>query len=127
VRWIAPVVLAAVFAFAGGAKFADQQATADGFRALRLRNAERLAIQVPAVELATAVLLIAAPVGGAGVALLLLGAFSVLLVLRLRAGIEAPCRCFGGTRTKPIAWTDLLRNAVLAALAVVTLVYQPGA
>jgi Methylamine utilisation protein MauE len=127
VRWIAPVLLAAVFAFAAGAKFADQGATAEGFRALRLRHANRLAIQIPAVELATAVLLIVAPVGGAIVALLLLLGFSILLVRRLRAGSEAPCKCFGSTRTRPIAWTDLVRNGVLAALAFVILVFPPGA
>jgi hypothetical protein len=125
VRWVAPVLLAAVFAFAGGAKFGDQEATADGFRQLDLPKPERLAIQVPAIELATAVLLIAAPVGGAIVALLLLAAFSVLLVLRLREGVEIPCKCFGSTRTKPIAWTDLVRNDALAALAVVVIVFQP--
>jgi hypothetical protein len=126
VRWIAPVVLAAVFAFAGGAKFADRQATADGFRALRLRHADRLAIQVPTVELATAVLLVAMPVGGAAVALVLLLGFTGLLVSRLRAGIDAPCRCFGSLRTRPIGWGDVVRNLVLAALAVVVLVFQPG-
>ncbi|HYF45009.1 MAG TPA: MauE/DoxX family redox-associated membrane protein [Acidimicrobiales bacterium] len=125
-RWVAPVLLAVVFAFAGGAKLADRAATAEGFRALRLPAPDRLALQVPAAELATAVLLVAAPAGGASVALLLLVAFSVLLVLRLREGSTPPCRCFGGTRVKPIAWIDLARNAVLAALAVVTLVLQPG-
>jgi hypothetical protein len=125
-RWIAPVVLAAVFAFAGGAKFADQKATAEGFRQLELPKPQRLAIQIPAVELATAVLLIAAPVGGAIIALILLGAFSALLALRLRDGEDVPCKCFGSTRTKPIAWSDLARNGVLALLAVVTIVFQPG-
>jgi uncharacterized membrane protein YphA (DoxX/SURF4 family) len=125
-RWIAPVVLAAVFAFAGGAKFADQQATAEGFRQLDLPKPDRLAIQIPAVELATAVLLVAAPVGGAIIALILLAVFSVLLTLRLREGEEIPCKCFGSTRTKPIAWTDLIRNGVLALLAVVTIAFQPG-
>ena len=126
-RWIAPVVLAAVFAFAGGAKFADPKATAQGFHDLRLRNAPRLAIQVPAIELATAVLLIAAPVGGAIIALLLLTVFSVVLWRRLSEGIQAPCKCFGGTRTKPISEADLVRNGVLAVLAIVTLVFPPGA
>jgi hypothetical protein len=125
-RWIAPVVLAAVFAFAGGAKFADQRATADGFRELRLPKPDRLAVQVPAVELATAVLLIAAPVGGAIIALLLLAAFSALLYLRLRDGDDVPCKCFGSMRTRTISWADLGRNAVLALLAVVTIVFQPG-
>jgi hypothetical protein len=126
VRWIAPVLLAAVFAFAAGAKLADQSATAEGFRDLRLRNPDRLAIQIPAIELATAVLLVAAPVGGAVMALVLLLAFSIFLARRLAAGSDATCKCFGGIRTRPIGWIDLLRNAVLAALAVLTLVFQPG-
>ena len=126
-RWIAPVVLAAVFAFAGGAKFADQEATAEGFRQLGLPKPDRLAIQVPAVELATAVVLIAAPVGGALIALILLIAFSVVLWRRLAEGVQAPCKCFGGTRTRPISEADLVRNGVLALLAIVTIVFQPAA
>jgi len=59
-------------------------------------------------------------------ALGLLAAFTVLLVRRLRAGSTAPCRCFGGVRSRAIAWTDVVRNLVLAALAVVTLAVPPG-
>ena len=124
--WVAPVLLAAVFAFAGGAKFADRPGTEEGFRRLGLRHPDQRAVQVPAAELATSVLLIAAPVGGALVALGLLAAFTVLLVRRLRAGSTAPCRCFGGVRTRAIAWTDVVRNLVLAALAIVTLAFPPG-
>lgn len=125
-RWLAPVALAVVFAFAGGAKLADRDATAEGFRALGLGSAERRAVQVPVLELATAVLLVAAPIGGAIVALALLSAFTVALVRLLHAGSRAPCRCFGGVRTRPIAWIDVARNALLAALAVVTLVLPPA-
>ncbi len=81
---------------------------------------------MPASELVVAVLLIAAPVGGAIVALVLLLGFSTLVVLRLREGSVAPCRCFGSTRTRPISWIDLARNGGLAALAVLTLVVPPG-
>lgn len=124
--WVAPVLLAAVFAFAGGAKFADRPGTEEGFRRLDLGHPDQRAVQVPAAELATAVLLIAAPVGGALVALGLLAVFTVLLVRRLRAGSTAPCRCFGGVRARAIAWTDVARNVGLAALAVVTLAVPPG-
>jgi hypothetical protein len=58
VRWVAPVALAVVFAWAGGAKFADQAGTREGFRALGLGHPEQRAVQVPSAELATAVLLI---------------------------------------------------------------------
>lgn len=124
-RWVAPVALAVVFAWAGGAKFADLTGTAAGFAALGVRSAETRAIQVAAVELATAVLLIVVPVVGALVALGLLGVFSWLLADRLRHGVSEPCRCFGGARSRPISWWDLARNGVLAGLAVVTLVAPP--
>ena len=90
-RWLAPVALAVVFAWAGGAKFADLKGTQEGFAALGL-----------------------------------LTVFTVLLVRLLRAGATAPCRCFGGIRSHPIAWTDIARNVALGALAVVILVAPPA-
>ncbi len=124
-RWIAPVVLALVFAFAGGTKFADQRTTAAGFSALGLRHPERLAVQVPTVEVSTAILLLVAPVGGAVVALLLLVGFTWFLTTKLRERIEVPCRCFGGTRPHALSWRDVLRNLALAAVAGVALVVPP--
>jgi uncharacterized membrane protein YphA (DoxX/SURF4 family) len=126
VRWVAPVALAVVFAWAGGAKVADQPRTVEGFGGLGLRHPEQRAVQVPAVELATAVLLLVTPVGGAIVALGLLSVFTVLILRLLRAGVTAPCRCFGGVRERPLGWIAVARNAALAALAVVTLVVPPG-
>ena len=89
-RWLAPVALAVVFAWAGGAKFADLKGTQEGFAALGLSQPEPRAIQVAAFEIATAVLLIVAPIGGAMVALVLLTVFTVLIVRLLRAGTTAP-------------------------------------
>ena len=124
-RWIAPVALAVVFAWAGGAKFADLKGTQEGFAALGLSQPEPRAIQVAAFEIATAVLLIVAPVGGALVALGLLVVFTVLIVRLLRSGVTAPCRCFGGIRSHPLAWTDVARNVGLGLLAVVVLIAPP--
>ncbi len=125
-RWIAPVTLAVVFAWAGGTKFADLRATQDGFAALGLSRPGPRVVQVASVEIATAVLLLVAPVGGALVALSLLAVFTVLILRLLRAGTTAPCRCFGGIRSHPLAWTDVARNGVLGVLAVVTLVAPPS-
>jgi uncharacterized membrane protein YphA (DoxX/SURF4 family) len=125
VRWLAPVALAVLFAWAGGAKFADLEGTEEGFAALGLSQPEPRAIQVAAFEIATAVLLIVAPIGGALLALGLLVVFTVLIVRLLRAGTTAPCRCFGGIRSHPLAWTDVARNAGLGALAVVILIAPP--
>jgi len=126
VRWLAPVALAVVFAWAGGAKFADLKGTQEGFAALGLSQPEPRAIQVAAFEIATAVLLIVAPIGGALVALVLLAVFTFLLVRLLRSGSTAPCRCFGGIRSHPIAWTDVARNAALAGVAGVVLLFPPA-
>jgi Methylamine utilisation protein MauE len=125
-EWVAPVVLAVAFAFAGGAKLADRQATAAGFDALGLSHPNQRAIQVPTVELSTAVVLLVAPVGGAVLVLLLLGLFSWFLVRRLRSGSTAPCLCFGAVRTRPISWLDLVRNAALGAVAIAVLAAPPG-
>ena len=125
-RWLAPVALAVVFAWAGGAKFADLEGTEEGFAALGLSQPEPRAIQVAAFEIATAVLLIIALLGGALLALGLLVVFTVLIVRLLRAGTTAPCRCFGGIRSHPLAWTDVARNLGLGALAVVILIAPPG-
>ncbi len=125
-RWVAPVLLAVAFAFAAGAKFADREGTAAGFEALGLRRPAQLAVQVPTIELSTAVLLILAPVGGALVALLLLSAFTIFLVRKLRAGSTAPCKCFGGVGTHPIGWRDVARNVGLAVVAGVVVVAPPS-
>jgi uncharacterized membrane protein YphA (DoxX/SURF4 family) len=83
-----------------------------------------LAAIVPFVELAVGALLVAQiarrPVAIiAGVMLL---AFTALLVLRLSQGRRPPCACFGTWSTKPIGWTDVVRNAAFLAVAVVVAV-----
>jgi hypothetical protein len=47
----------------------------------------------------------------------LLGAFTVLLVLRLAQGQRPPCACFGAWSTRPIGYGSVARNVVLIALA----------
>ena len=48
----------------------------------------------------------------------LLALFTVLLVVRLRAGVHPPCACFGGRRPRPIDHWSVIRNVVLIAAAV---------
>jgi uncharacterized membrane protein YphA (DoxX/SURF4 family) len=114
------VVLGAVFLLAGAAKLSSPtwpaQAAALG--------APRVAVStVPIVELVVGAALVAGigrPVA-AGAALVLLVWFTVLLVARLRAGVRPPCACFGGRSTRPIGPGSVVRNVVLAGLALVTL------
>lgn len=115
------LVLAAVFVRAGAAKLARPATTAAGFAALRVPAAAALARAVPFVELLTAVALVGAPRLGAVAGLVFLAAFSWVLVRTLRSGTPVPCNCFGTARTEPVSSTDLVRNALLAGLAVLSL------
>jgi hypothetical protein len=81
--------------------------------------ARPLAAVVVGMELA-AVLLVALPptvLAGFGVAAALLVAFSGAILLALRRGERAPCRCFG-TSEQPLGYTQVVRNVALIAVTV---------
>jgi hypothetical protein len=76
---------------------------------------------VPWVEVVLGALLaagVARSVAG-WVAAALLGAFTVLIAVRLAQGRRPPCACLGRFADRPIGPGSLLRNAVLIVLAVV--------
>jgi uncharacterized membrane protein YphA (DoxX/SURF4 family) len=112
------VALAAVLVVAAVAKVRDLDATARSFRALGLPRPATMARVVPAVEATTAAVLVLTPVLGGAVALALLAFFTTFLVQRLRAGVQAPCSCFGTSRTDPISAANLVGNSFLMLLAV---------
>ncbi len=95
--------------------------TSTGFAALGVPAAAVLARVVPGVEVAVAWALIVWPRVGGVAALILLVTFSLFLARAVRRGVRAPCNCFGQTTGDPISAVDLLRNAVLAALAAAAL------
>jgi hypothetical protein len=115
----AALALAAVFVRAAVAKLRDRPATAKGFAALGLPAVA--ATVVPLAELALAVTLVLVPQWGAVFALAMLAGFTAFLVLALRSGVHAGCNCFGSARQRPVSLADVVRNAVLAALAVLAL------
>ena len=120
--FVCALVLAAVFVWAAAAKFARPNVTTEGFRSLRLPAPGGLAWGVPAAEVVTAVLLVAVPPAGGVVALVLLAAFSLVIARALRLGLTTPCGCFGATSAKPVSSRDLVRNGLLACLALAALV-----
>ncbi len=123
IGYTAAVVVAAVFAVAGVAKLRDPSGTAADFEALGLPRPRTMALFVPLAELAVVALLLIVPAAGAIGALVTLAFFTVFLVGRLRAGVKAPCACFGTARRDPLSWVEIGRNiglAVLAALALST-------
>jgi len=116
---VASVLLGAVFVFSGITKVA-------GIHQWRAQAGDLgvpgfVVNVLPFVELATGALLVAQiarrPV--AIVAAALLVAFTALLVIRLSQGRRPPCACFGALSSKPISWTNVVRNAAFITLALV--------
>lgn len=109
--------LAAVLAWAGAGKARRPARTAASFAGLGLPMPAALARLVPAAELVTAALLLSRPVVGGSLALLLLSAFTLLLGGRLRGGGTVHCACFGSARAEPLTSAALVRNVLLAVVA----------
>lgn len=116
--YVGAVLLAVVFARAGAAKLARRSQTVSSFVALRLPAAHRLAATVPVAELALAATLVAFPPVGGVAALVLLVAFTAVLVRAIKSGTTAPCNCFGSTGAEAMSVVDIVRNGMLAVLAV---------
>ncbi|GLH98471.1 MauE/DoxX family redox-associated membrane protein [Phytohabitans aurantiacus] len=119
-------LIALVFVFSIAGKLRGRRAF-DEFLAATVRLSPRplpaalarwLAAGVVAIELAVVLLLTmpaTTPIGFAVAAALLLG-FTGTIVLALRRGERAPCRCFGST-TQPLGYPQVARNLVLLAAA----------
>lgn len=105
---LAALALALVFAWSAVSKM--------------VRRPDMTALGLPAwtaavtavIEMALVVALVVRPADGGVAALAVLAGFTAFLVRRLDSG--AGCGCFG-TSTKPVSSQDLMRNAVLLALA----------
>jgi len=114
---VAAVVLGAVLLLSGAAKLAAGPRWAAQAAAL---GAPAIAVPVlPWVEVGLGALLVTGvwrPVVAVAAAALL-GAFTVLLVVRLAQGRRPPCACFGAWSTRPVGFGSVARNVVLIALA----------
>lgn len=125
VTLIARLALAAVFAVAAVTKLADREGTKKAVIAFGTpeRLAAPLAILLPLAELTVAGLLLPATtaVFGAVGALVLLAVFSIAIAVSLARGRTPDCHCFGQLHSEPASWKTLVRNGILAAVAVVAL------
>lgn len=122
----ASVLLGIAFVVAGAAKFAsgDQWpalAAALGVPAVAMRVVVPV---LPIVEIVVGAGLIVQlwPQGFAVAALVMLVAFSAQLARELAGGRHPVCACFGAWSARPLGPSHLVRNAVLAALAVAVVV-----
>lgn len=120
VGYVCAVLLAAVLAWAGRAKLRAPAETASSFRGLGLPAARSLARVVPAIEMGTAVALLTVPRVAGWAALVLLVAFSFVLTRAILRGLDVGCACFGASRSEPVSTLTLVRNGLLAALAVLS-------
>jgi hypothetical protein len=116
----ARVVLALILLWSAAAKIRSWNALPSDLRAFGIsqRLAPSVAIVLPGAELAVAVLLVAwwsSPVPGL-VAVVLLVVFTVFLLRATARG--APCPCFGAAGDQAAGAAGVVRNGVLAALAV---------
>ncbi|MDG6100907.1 hypothetical protein Daura_01765 [Dactylosporangium aurantiacum] len=112
-------VAAAAGKLRGRAAFAAFAADLTAMAVLPAQYARRVAVAVVAAEAAVGPLLVApatAP-AGAGLAALLLLAFTTAIASVLRRGAAVRCPCFGATRS-PLGRRHLMRNTVLLAAAV---------
>lgn len=117
------VLLAGVFAVAGGSKLIDRPAARESFAAFGIPAIviAPLAAALPIVELAIAWLLLTSRGvwwGGVGAVGLLL-MFTVVIAVNLAQGRTPACHCFGQLHPTPIGWATLARNGILAVAAVV--------
>jgi uncharacterized membrane protein YphA (DoxX/SURF4 family) len=112
-------VLGAVFLVAGVSKLRRRGDTERSFARMELPAPRVLSVVVPIVEIALAVVIVEAPSAAGWGAFALLVAFSVVLARAIARGSDAPCACFGSGRSEPVSTSELVRNAMLAALAIV--------
>lgn len=125
---VVTLTLAGVLATSGVAKLRDPQATRDAFTALRVPGvvpADTGAAALPWAELALAVALLVAPSGWltpvAGAVLVLMLAYTALVVRALRFDEPVTCSCFGSIGRHEVDRITVGRNVLLSALAALLL------
>ncbi|MBF6220911.1 redoxin domain-containing protein [Nocardia abscessus] len=121
--WVSRLGLCVVFGLSAWGKLADRSATRQAVAdfGVPLRWVPAVAWGLPVLEATIAVTVLLPWISGlaAVAALALLAVFTVAIVRLLRRGERPSCSCFGGASAAPIGPKTLLRNGVLAALALV--------
>jgi peroxiredoxin/uncharacterized membrane protein YphA (DoxX/SURF4 family) len=127
---IARLILFAVFAVAGLTKLADKAGSREALRnfGVPARFADPLGILLPLAELAVALALlpVASAWWAAVGALALLLIFVAVIGFNLARGRKPNCRCFGQLHSKPVGWSTLIRNGILAGMASVVISQSPS-
>lgn len=123
-------VLALVFLAAAAGKLTDRAGTVAALRGFRVPQPllRAGAVLLPLVEALIAAALLVRPAarGGAIGALVLLGCFVAAITWAMARGEAPDCHCFGQLHSEPAGPSTLVRNGLLAALAVLVLIEAPG-
>src|ERR1700722_775665 len=118
---VARLILTAVFAFAAIGKLLDRagprQAVVDFGVPAGLSGPVAAALPVAELAVAVALLVPATAAWGAVGALVLLGAFVVVIARSMIRGEAPDCHCFGALHSEPAGWRALARNALLVGVA----------
>lgn len=133
--WASRCVIATVFAVASWGKLVDPAWTRSAVVALvpvRGRAAVYVSRLLPVTEVVVAVAVLPRQTApwAAGLAVVLLVAFTAVIVAALAGGRRPVCACFGSVSDDPIGAGSVIRNLLLAAVATVALVgarQYPGA
>jgi uncharacterized membrane protein YphA (DoxX/SURF4 family)/cytochrome oxidase Cu insertion factor (SCO1/SenC/PrrC family) len=127
---IARLILFVVFAVAGVTKLADKAGSREGLQnfGVPAKFAYPLGILLPFAEFAVALALlpVASAWWAAVGALALLLIFMTVIGFNLARGRKPNCRCFGQLHSKPVGWSTLTRNGILAGLASVVISQTPS-
>jgi len=118
---VASVLLGFVFLVSGGSKIAAGPAWPEQAAGL---GAPSIVVPVlPWVEIVLGAILVmqVAPVAAAVTALVVLAAFTALIIRRLAQGRHPPCACFGAWSAKPLGAGHVVRNAGFMVLGVLAL------
>lgn len=105
-----------------GGRFRQFSDSLAAMRLLPARAVVPVAGVVVAAETAVVLLLLPQPVRplaavGFALAVLLLAGFAVAIGMVLRRGVQASCRCFGGSGAAPFRRHHIVRNVMLIAVA----------
>jgi len=118
---VASILLGLVFLVSGGSKIAAGPAWPEQARGL---GAPTFVVPLlPWVEIVLGAVLVMqlTPVAAAATALLVLVAFTALIVRRLSQGRHPPCACFGAWSAKPLGPGHVARNLGFMALGALAL------
>ena len=118
---LAGVAVGIALIWAGGLKLVEGPAWLK--QAADMDVARPIAQAVPYVEIVIGVPLVAQMFEPwpAVAALVLLAAYTILIVRRIRDGSRPPCACFGSKSKRPLGVYHVTRNLVLMAVALIAL------